>query len=181
MSRHWRLPHRRSRDDRGLPSTRKACHPHRWACWAGWRPLLRPSLTEPNDVTSSPCTRTASSRRDRLDMRKRILERYGSDDFAGVLHAVRDLGVAVLPLRGPRTFHGACRRHGGRNAIVLNQRSPFDARWTFNLLHELYHAAQRSEARTFAVASRSANRGQLPGTCSWSASRTGSTAKLIAR
>ena len=93
---------------------------------------------------------------DPVDMRKRILTRYGSDDFAGVLHAVWDLGIAVLPLRGPRTFHVACRRHGRRNAIVLNPRSPHEARWTFDLLHELYHAGQRPGAGTSGATLRSA-------------------------
>ena len=95
-----------------------------------------------------------------LELRKRILATYGSDDFASILSAVWDLGVAVLPLRGPRTFHAACWRHDGRNAIVLNQRSPFDSRWAFDLLHELHHAAQHPEEQTFGVDSTSATRAQ---------------------
>ena len=56
------------------------------------------------------------------EMRKRILARgEGSDDLRTVLHAVWDLGVVVLPLRGTGTFHGACWRYEGRNTIVLKQ------------------------------------------------------------
>ena len=84
------------------------------------------------------------------EMRKRILARgEGKDDFRTVLHTVWDLGVAVLPLRGRGIFHGACWRYEGRNAIVLKQGSKHEARWTFDLLHEVFHAAQRPEQRTF--------------------------------
>ena len=84
------------------------------------------------------------------EMRKRILARgEGKDDLRTVLHTVWDLGVVVLPLRGRGTFHGACWRYEGRNAIVLKQKSKHEARWTFDLLHEVFHAAQRPEQRTF--------------------------------
>ena len=84
------------------------------------------------------------------EMRNRILARgEGMDDLRTVLHTVWDLGVVVLPLRGKGTFHGACWRHEGRNAIVLKQTSKHEARWTFDLLHELFHAAQRPGEKTF--------------------------------
>lgn len=84
------------------------------------------------------------------EMRKRILARgEGEDDLRAVLHTVWDLGVVVLPLKGKGTFHGACWRYEGRNAIVLKQTSKHEARWTFDLLHELFHAAHRPEEQTF--------------------------------
>ena len=87
---------------------------------------------------------------DPSEMRNRILARGGGrDDLRTVLHAVWDLGVAVIPLRGKGTFHAACWRYEGRNAIVLKQASRQEARWTFDLLHELFHAAQRPEQETF--------------------------------
>ncbi len=43
------------------------------------------------------------------------------------------------------TFHGACWRYEGRNAVVLKQTPKHEARWTFDLLHELFHAGQRPE------------------------------------
>ena len=87
---------------------------------------------------------------DPREMRKRILARgEGMDDLRTVLHTVWDLGVVVLPLKGKGAFHGACWRYEGRNAIVLKQTSKHEARWTFDLLHELFHAAQRLEEKTF--------------------------------
>lgn len=89
---------------------------------------------------------------DPQEMRSRILERNGGhDDLQSVLHTVWDLGVIVLPLKGMGMFHGACWRYEGRNAIVLKQESKCEARWTFDLLHELYHAAQHPEQDTFEV------------------------------
>ena len=84
------------------------------------------------------------------EMRKRILARgEGREDLRTVLHTVWDLGVVVVPLKGKGTFHGACWRYEGRNVIVLKQTSKHEARWTFDLLHELFHAAQRPEEKTF--------------------------------
>ena len=84
------------------------------------------------------------------ELREKILVRgEGKDDLRTVLHTVWDLGVVVLPLRGKGTFHGACWRYEGRNAIVLKQTSKHEARWTFDLLHEVFHAAQRPEEETF--------------------------------
>ena len=84
------------------------------------------------------------------EMRRRILARgEGREDLRTVLHTVWDLGVVVLPLKGKGTFHGACWRYEGRNAIVLKQTSKHEARWTFDLLHELFHAAQRPEKQEF--------------------------------
>ena len=86
------------------------------------------------------------------EMRRRILARgEGKDDLRTVLHSVWDLGVVVLPLKGKGTFHGACWRHEGRNAIVLKQTSKHEARWTFDLLHELFHAGQRPGEESFEV------------------------------
>ena len=60
---------------------------------------------------------------------------------AAVNHAW-DLGVPVLPLDDPGSFHGACFRENGRNVIVLKQRSSSDSRWAHDLFHELWHAGQ---------------------------------------
>ena len=94
---------------------------------------------------------------DAREMRKKILAcGQGQDDLRNALHAVWDLGVVVLPLKGKGTFHGACWRTQGRNAIVLKQTSKHEARWTFDLLHELYHAAQQPEQTTFEVVEEAA-------------------------
>ncbi|MCY4673264.1 MAG: hypothetical protein OXD43_05785 [Bacteroidetes bacterium] len=78
-------------------------------------------------------------------LRRCILDRYGSISLVHTLHTAWDFGVAVLPLRDPSEFHGACWRHKHRNVIVLKQTSAYEARWQFDLLHELYHAGQRPE------------------------------------
>lgn len=84
-------------------------------------------------------------------MRLRILESYHTVDLKTALHTAWDLGVVVLPLRDRGTFHGACWRYEGRNAVVLKQTSRHEARWLFDLLHELFHAGQRPEADTLEV------------------------------
>lgn len=89
--------------------------------------------------------------RDPSVMHRRIQETYNSVDLKSALHTAWDLGVVVLPLRDRGTFHGACWRYGGRNAVVLKQTSDHEARWLFDLLHELFHAAQRPEADTLEV------------------------------
>ena len=84
-------------------------------------------------------------------MHRRIQETYNTVDLKSALHTAWDLGVVVLPLRDRGTFHGACWRYGGRNAVVLKQTSKHEARWLFDLLHELFHAGQRPEANTLEV------------------------------
>lgn len=56
------------------------------------------------------------------------------------------LGVPVLPLDDPGTFHGACFREKGRNVIVLKHKTASESRWAFDLLHELWHAGREPEA-----------------------------------
>ena len=56
-----------------------------------------------------------------------------------------DMGVPVLPLDDPGSFHGACFREDGRNVIVLKQRSSSESRWTHDLFHELWHAGQEPD------------------------------------
>lgn len=84
-------------------------------------------------------------------MHRRIQETYKTVDLKSALHTAWDLGVVVLPLRDRGTFHGAYWRYGGRNAVVLKQTSKHEARWLFDLLHELFHAGQRPEADTLEV------------------------------
>ena len=73
-------------------------------------------------------------------MRDAIEAKQSRLTLRAVLSFAWDLGVRVLPLRDPGTFHGACWRYGGRNVIVLKQTATYEARWLFDLIHELYHA-----------------------------------------
>ena len=88
---------------------------------------------------------------DAAAMRRLMLEGQGAVDLRSALHTAWDLGVVVLPLRDRGTFHGACWRYEGRNVIVLKQTSRHEARWSFDLLHELFHAGQRPESETLEV------------------------------
>lgn len=88
---------------------------------------------------------------DPAQMRHEILERYGKITLSSVVNYAWDLGVPVLPLRDAGTFHGACWRYGGRNVVVLKQNSRHEERWIFDLLHELFHAAQRPEAEILEI------------------------------
>lgn len=84
-------------------------------------------------------------------MHRCILDRYETVDLRSALHTAWDLGIVVLPLRDRGAFHGACWRYEGRNAVVLKQTSKHEARWLFDLLHELFHAGQHPEAETLEV------------------------------
>jgi hypothetical protein len=55
------------------------------------------------------------------------------------------LGVPILPLDDPGAFYGACIREGGRNVIVLKQKTSSLDRWLNDLLHEIYHAGQEPD------------------------------------
>jgi transcriptional regulator with XRE-family HTH domain/Zn-dependent peptidase ImmA (M78 family) len=83
--------------------------------------------------------------------RQRLIEAYGAVDFRSVCAFAWDLGVVVLPLNDSGAFHGACWRIGGVNVVVLKQAHRYPARWLFDLLHELRHAAEHPEADEFEV------------------------------
>jgi transcriptional regulator with XRE-family HTH domain/Zn-dependent peptidase ImmA (M78 family) len=76
---------------------------------------------------------------------------YSDLTLPSVLRFAWDLGVAVVPLKGQGTFHGACWRHEGRNIIVLKQTSAHTSRWVFDLLHEIFHAGQHPELPSLSV------------------------------
>lgn len=83
--------------------------------------------------------------------RERLLERYGAVEFRSALSLAWDLGVVVLPLNDPGAFHGACWRVAGVNVVVLKQAHRYPARWLFDLIHELRHAAEDPDADAFEV------------------------------
>jgi ribosome-binding protein aMBF1 (putative translation factor) len=84
-------------------------------------------------------------------LHKEVIDRYGVMTFRSALLYCWDLGVPVLPLGDSGAFHGACWRANGRNVIVLKQRTQSLARWLFDLLHELRHAAEDPISPTHAV------------------------------
>lgn len=51
------------------------------------------------------------------------------------------VGIPVLPLEDPGSFHSACWRLDERPVIVIKQRTLSEARWIHDLLHEYWHLA----------------------------------------
>lgn len=84
-------------------------------------------------------------------LRKEIVQRYGKVDFESAVSTAWDLGVVVLPLNDAGSFHGACWRVGGVNVIVLKQSLRYPARWLFDLLHELRHAAESPDVEEYEI------------------------------
>ncbi len=80
-----------------------------------------------------------------------VIESYGTLTFEHLLRYVWDLGIPVLPLKDPGAFHGACWRVDGRNVIVLKQSTRLEARWLFDLPHELRHAGQEPDKEQLAI------------------------------
>jgi transcriptional regulator with XRE-family HTH domain/dephospho-CoA kinase len=80
-----------------------------------------------------------------LEFRSGLQREFGAVTFENVIRYIWRLGVPVLPLNDSGAFHGACWRVTGRNVIVLKQRTPAPARWLHDLLHELWHAANKPD------------------------------------
>ena len=78
------------------------------------------------------------------EMRNRLMGR-GGVSLRTVLEEAWDLGIAVLPLQDRIAIHGAFWNFSDRAAIVIKQGMRTSSRWTYDLLHEIYHAATESE------------------------------------
>ena len=87
----------------------------------------------------------ASISTDPAGLRHSVMAAYGSFTLDALVRYVWDLGIPVLGLDDPGAFSGACFRENGRNVIVLTQRSALESRWAFDLLCELWHAAQEPD------------------------------------
>ncbi|MEZ8904975.1 ImmA/IrrE family metallo-endopeptidase, partial [Vibrio sp. 10N.247.310.34] len=77
--------------------------------------------------------------------------KYGDVSFESLLSHAYDKGVIVLGLNDSGAFHGATWRISHRNIVVLKQKTLHTSRWSFDLLHELYHASQRPELSEFSL------------------------------
>ena len=86
---------------------------------------------------------------DPVKMRKAIVDTYGSINLQNVANFAWDCGVIVLPLNDKGNSYGVCIRIDGRNVILLNPRRKSTSNWLFDLLHELYHAGQEPENKSF--------------------------------
>lgn len=71
-----------------------------------------------------------------------LRERFNSAkpiSFEDCLEVIWEMGICVVPLRDQGIFHGASWNIDGRHVIILKQTSNSQAKWLFDLLHELYH------------------------------------------
>lgn len=84
-------------------------------------------------------------------VRNDIIDKYGTLSFENAVCYIWEMGIPVLPLNDPGAFHGACWRVDGRNIIVLKQKTRSQARWLFDLFHELWHIAQNPNERQLSI------------------------------
>jgi ribosome-binding protein aMBF1 (putative translation factor) len=84
-------------------------------------------------------------------VRDRILHESGNLSLEALINFIWRLGIPVLPLADPGTFHGACFRVNGRNVIVVKQNTTSAARWIVDILHEFRHAGEDPNAAEFTV------------------------------
>ncbi|HTH55708.1 MAG TPA: helix-turn-helix domain-containing protein [Cyclobacteriaceae bacterium] len=85
------------------------------------------------------------------DIRKKVLKKYQVFNLKSLLNFIWDLGIPVLPLKDPGSFHGACWRVDGRNVIVLKQKTMSEAKFIYDACHEVGHATQHPEDSSFTV------------------------------
>lgn len=80
-----------------------------------------------------------------------IREYYGDLGLESVARYCWDHGIVVTPLFDRGQFHGACWLVGDRPVAVLKQRLSFDARWVFDLGHEICHIVRHLRPETPAI------------------------------
>lgn len=76
------------------------------------------------------------------EIRTLVVSKDRNLTFMSLLSFAWEHGVLILPLRDPAAFHGATFLIGERVVIVLKQMTLFQARWLYDLSHELGHAVK---------------------------------------
>lgn len=74
-------------------------------------------------------------------LRHAIINSSGTLNLESTIRFLWNSGIPIIPLFDPGEFHGACFYISGRPVIVLKQNTNYQARWLFDLLHEVGHAA----------------------------------------
>jgi hypothetical protein len=100
---------------------------------------------------ATPRTQAIDLPTDPIQIRLEILAESDVVNFSALLEWAWSRGIVVLPLFDPGQFHGACWLFDGRPIIVLKQVTEFDARWAFDLAHEIGHIALHLSANAPAV------------------------------
>jgi transcriptional regulator with XRE-family HTH domain len=106
-----------------------------YAVYARYLATLVARACSPQGTTAPPA--------DAADFRRTVLAQYGDLTFESLVKYIWSLGMPVLPLKDEAAFHAATWRLGSVDVIVLKQATAFPARWSFDLLHEIYHALTR--------------------------------------
>jgi transcriptional regulator with XRE-family HTH domain/dephospho-CoA kinase len=96
-------------------------------------------------LQATPNLKARALPKDYKELRNSILQEYGELNFETTLKYIWSVGIPVLALNDAGGFHGACWRIGGRNVIVLKQRTKSASIWLNDLLHEFFHAAQNRD------------------------------------
>lgn len=117
-----------------MPKKRDADFAKAYTAYAHYLSLITADLVSDIPLKEVP--------RDPLFVRTEVTNRTSGFTLRNLLNFIWDLGIPVLPLNDAGAFHGACWRVNKRNVIVVKQKSRFEARWIFDLAHELYHASE---------------------------------------
>ncbi len=120
-----------------LPRGRKQKEVHAYTIYAHYLALLVDSITK-----NIPLQELSE---DPYEIHKLIVEQYSKLSLENCIHYVWNLGIPIIALDDPGVFNGACFRMGERYVIILKQKTRFEARWMFDLFHELCHIISGKE------------------------------------
>jgi len=120
-----------------LPKGRKQKKVHAYTIYAHYLALLIDSVTENipiREIFEDP-----------YEINKLIVNQYDKLSLENCVNYVWNLGIPLIALDDPGVFNGACFRIGERYMIILKQKTRFEARWMFDLFHELWHIISGKE------------------------------------
>lgn len=126
-----------------LPKGHNAARTNAYTVYSHYLALQALAATphlEPKPIPSDPA-----------DLRRLLDDGSGTITYDRALDVSWSLGVIVMPLADPGTFHAVLWRHQNRNVVILKQQNRLVSRWLFDLLHELRHAAEDPNEPTYAV------------------------------
>ena len=81
-------------------------------------------------------------------LRDDVISNMSTISFKNLVQYVWKLGIPIISL-DPLSFHAACFSDNSDSVIVLTQNTKSEARWMFDLLHELYHVITGTERIDF--------------------------------
>ncbi len=120
-----------------LPKGRKQKEVHAYTIYANYLALLIDSITKSIPIQEIP--------EDPYEIHKLITNQYGELSLENCADFIWNLGIPIIALDDPGVFNGACFRIGRRYVIILKQKTLFEARWMFDLFHELWHIIMGKE------------------------------------